>query len=426
MQPMKPNRKNNRISPDEIYRRRAAGRASKGASPTGQPSVSRAQALQRQRQLYIQKQRQKKRRVALIKKRIRAALLGLAAILLLIGLCFLIAHTVRLSRGASEDTEAQTDTDALTETTPPPETEAIPPTEGYHAPNAIDATPITPFYGEGYITIDGEIESAHMLLMDAVTGEIVAQKASEGQIYPASMTKLMTVLVAYENTVDLNTTYRITAKLIDPLYNAGLSLAGFGFNEDVTVRDMLYGSALPSGADASMGLAMSVSGSEEAFVRKMNERAASLGMTETHFVNCTGEHHPEHVSSLRDIAILLSFIVQNEELHDIISTYIHTTSPTEQHPEGLKLVSTVYSRMEGSESGTCTVLGGKTGYTREALQCLATYARRNDSGRGFVCVIAGGETKWKPVFDTIEMYRSYTGPQIPANTEEAGSETPQP
>ena len=132
-------------------------------------------------------------------------------------------------------------------------------------------------------------------------------------------------------------------KLNDPLYLEGMSLAGFAGGENVTIRDLLYGSALPSGAEASIGLAIAACGSEEAFVARMNERAASLGMTGTHYENCTGAHHDDHVSTMSDIAILLSYMMQNETLAEIIGTYQHTAAPTDKHPDGLLMTSTVFS-----------------------------------------------------------------------------------
>ena len=108
-----------------------------------------------------------------------------------------------------------------------------------------------------------------------------------------------------------------------------------------------------------------------------------------------------------------SWLMQNEDLAQILGTYQHTTTPTVQHPEGLLLTSTVFSRMEGSESGTCTVLGGKTGYTVHGGQCLATYAESRTTGEGFVCVTAKGETKWRPVYDSIYLYQYYTGAVLP-------------
>ena len=159
-----------------------------------------------------------------------------------------------------------------------------------------------------------------------------------------------------------------------------------------------------------MGLALYTSGSEEAFAAEMNRRAAALGMTGTHFTNCTGHHDDGHFSTLSDIALLLAYMEQDETLHEILSTYQYTTSPTPQHPEGLLLTSTVFSRMVGDESGVCEIVGGKTGYTAEAGQCLAVYAVRNDTGRPFVCVTAGAGNKWHPVYDSIYLCQMYSKP----------------
>jgi D-alanyl-D-alanine carboxypeptidase (penicillin-binding protein 5/6) len=224
------------------------------------------------------------------------------------------------------------------------------------------------------------------------------------------MTKLMTVLVAYEQNKDLDKTFRMKQSIIDPLYLDGLALAGFVNGEEITLRDLLYASALPSAAEASMALALSTAGSEEAFVALMNDRATTLGMTQTHFVNCTGTHHDDHVSSVGDIAVLLAYILNDPFLSEMLSTYQYTTAPTGAHPEGLVLTSTVFSYMKGDESKTCTVIGGKTGYTIPAGRCLATAAKRNDSDAVYICVIAGGEKRMDPVYDTIKIYKEYTAP----------------
>ena len=290
-------------------------------------------------------------------------------------------------------------------TTPEPETEPL-----YEGENMVLATPIVPKMTENTLTLTSEIATPHMILIDLQNAEVIAQKAADTGIYPASMTKLMTVLVAYEQNKDLDKTFRITQSMIDPLYLDGLALAGFANGEEVTLHDLLYASALPSAAEASMALALSTAGSEEAFVGLMNDRATTLGMTQTHFENCTGTHHADHVSTVGDIAVLLAYILNDPFLSEMISTYQYTTAPTSAHPEGLLLTSTVFSYMAGDESETCTVIGGKTGYTIPAGRCLATAAKRNDTGAIYICVIAGGEKRWDPVYDTIKLYKEYTAP----------------
>ncbi len=387
-------------------------------SKNQQPNPPRNIDREQQRRLYMQRQYRLRRKKAQQRKRIiMTAVLCIVLLtgsLLFIGIHALLSGTIgKLPDvpGTSVDTQEPSEPREPLVTVDAPSSSTY---QLYEAPNAVTGAVIqaVEYINDTtlYKVLDQEIDCAYMILMNASTGAVIAKKDADHLIYPASMTKLMTVLVAYENCTDLDATFRMTTDIIDPLYLDGLSLAGFVGGETITIRDMLYGSALPSGAEASMGLAVAVCGSEEAFVQKMNMRAESLGMHDTHFQNCTGQHDDDHVSSLQDIAVLLAFMEQNETLRQLLSTYQYTTTPTVQHPEGLLLTSTVYSRMVGDESVTCEVIGGKTGYTVEAGQCLATYAVRSDTGKEYVCVLADGATKWEPIYDTIKLYQLYTEP----------------
>ncbi len=385
----------------------------RSASPNHvQPGRSVPPAELRRRRMLRQKRRRK-----------RILLLVLTAALCLLLLAGLITAAVFAVRGvlspdgsdpnAAENPPASV-SDNLPDTTAAPiPAETEPPLPEYAAENKIDAPVIDPAPTDKTVSLSDTVSCPHAILINAETGNVIAEKNGYDIIYPASMTKLMTVLVAYEMIADLDTPFRMTQDIIDPVYLDGLSLAGFAAGETCTVRDLLYGSALPSGAEASVALAIAACGSEEAFVEKMNARAQHLGMFDTHFENCTGAHHPDHVSTLSDIGVLIAFMMQNEELAGILGTYRHTTTPTVEHPEGLILISTVFSRMEGSESGICTVLGGKTGYTAQGGQCLATCAVSKTTGERFVCVTAGGETKWRPVYDSIYLYQFYTTDSLP-------------
>ncbi|MBQ8578460.1 MAG: D-alanyl-D-alanine carboxypeptidase [Clostridia bacterium] len=376
-----------------------------------------------QRAEYQRAELQRRRKIILARRRKRRRNRIFLCIVCILLLAVLITISVSLVRFFTSDrdtdadaqtggipvqTSALADTDTLPAETTSPVTEALSAVPDYTAPNMVTAVPITPTSDENTVSLTDEISCKYALLVNCTSGRVTAEKNAAETIYPASMTKLMTVLVAYENIPDLDATFRMTNEIIDPVYLAELSLAGFSGNEDVVIWDLLYGSALPSGAEASVALAIAACGTEEAFVEKMNERAASLGMTGTHFVNCTGAHDDRHVSTLSDIAVLMNYVMQNEDLYTIFSTYQHMTTPTAQHPEGILLTSTVFSRMEGDESLVCTVIGGKTGYTVQAQQCLATYGIREDTGDVFVCVTAGGDTKWRPVYDSIYLYQYHT------------------
>ena len=419
----------------------------RSAAPyTVPPRQSRERVPYPTREAYL-KRKQKERR------RKRLTVLGLlAAVVLLIFLLLFFAvralvHSYREQHGnpaADTDTveslEANTGESGQAETSPA-ETEPLP---AYDAVHALRGAPLLPYVSQNTVTLGTELGSPYAVFLDAQTGEVLAQKfeektsaaASDGtetetaapdvlhaRIYPASMTKLMTMLVAYEQCENLDDTFRMTYDIINPLYLSELALAGFTGGEDVTVRDLLYGAALPSGAEAAMGLALYTSGDEKTFVSLMNDRARLLGMKGTHFTNCTGLHDINHYSTLTDIAVLIAYMEQEPALAEILSAYQYTTSVTPQHPEGLLLTSTVFSRMEGNESGVCEIIGGKTGYTAEAQQCLAVYGIRKDTHHPFAAVFAGADTKWKPVYDAIYFYQFYTG-DPPADDTQSAEEAP--
>lgn len=144
-------------------------------------------------------------------------------------------------------------------------------------------------------------------------------------------------------------------------------MAGFVPDETVTVRDLLYGAMLPSGAECCEALAQLVSGSEENFAALMNQKAAELGMKNTHFTNATGLTDTEHYSSAADMAKLLQAALHNTTFRTIFTTEHYTTNATAQHPEGVSLTSTLLGKLDGTELPTGTQIeGGKTGYTAAA------------------------------------------------------------
>lgn len=257
------------------------------------------------------------------------------------------------------------------------------------------------------------IDSEYGILIDLESNTVVASKNGESRIYPASMTKIMTLIVAYEHIENLDATYTFPAEIFDPLYEANASVAGFKPGETVPFRDLFYGTALPSGADATTALALSVAGSETAFAALMNETAQRLGLENTHFVNASGLHDDNHYTTCHEMALILEYAISIPELRQILGTYTYTTTPTEQNPEGLELYSSLYSKMEGSEAEGMYIQGGKTGYTLEARHCLATFAAPCTEENApytrprFVLVTAYGWSEYKPIFDAINTYAKY-------------------
>ncbi|MBQ8837339.1 MAG: D-alanyl-D-alanine carboxypeptidase [Clostridia bacterium] len=265
-------------------------------------------------------------------------------------------------------------------------------------------------YTDSTITLDG-IRSEYAILIDVANNEVVAHKNGDEKMFPASMTKVMTLIVAYEHIEDLSDTFTFSYTITDPAYQAGASVAGFLSSETVPLIDIMYGIALPSGADATTAAAVYVAGSEEAFAELMNEKVEELGLENTHFVNASGLHAPDHYSTAHDIAKIFEYAMNIPELATILSTYQYTTTSTEQHPEGILLTSTMFSRMYGDEPEVAEVLAGKTGYTNEASNCLVSMAETPD-GRRYILATGkaasiAGEGQYGAVYDAIEIYKNY-------------------
>lgn len=241
---------------------------------------------------------------------------------------------------------------------------------------------------------------------------ILAEHDADAEIYPASMTKMMS-LVTFVNLVDpdeLDAAIIMDGDVIAGEKAKTAHVTGFDANEACLVKDLLYAMMLPSGADAAVMLATYAAGSEEAFAEEMNKLAAEMGLEHSTFKNCTGLHEDGHVSSLNDLARILMTAMNDPFCREIMSTLEYTTASSVQHPEGIELYSTTLSRMVGDEleglADPLHVIGGKTGYTNPAGQCLASWAE-SDAGKTYVCVVAGSST-FEPldaVGDALTLYQ---------------------
>ena len=231
------------------------------------------------------------------------------------------------------------------------------------------------------------INSPYAVLMNAKSGKVIGDINGEEQMYPASMTKIMTAIVALEAFSDLDGEITLSDDIFYALDGQDATQAGFRPGESVRVRDLVYGAMLPSGAECCLALADAVSGSEEAFVQRMNQKAKSIGMKESHFMDCTGLHDPEHYSTTYDIALLLKYALHNDTFRDVIESHFHSTPATNVHPDGITYYSTMFKNMSDTTVTGGEILGGKTGYTSEAGHCLASFAQIYD--REYILVTAG-------------------------------------
>lgn len=221
---------------------------------------------------------------------------------------------------------------------------------------------------------DDDLYSSNAILVRLSDQSITMQKNSEEKIYPASLTKIMTAIVAIENLTDLEHEIKLTHTTFDGLYEANAAMAGFQPGEGVRAMDLLYGVLLPSGAECSIALAEQIAGTEKDFVMLMNQKAEALGMAGTHFENTNGFHDENHFTTVKDLSVLLSYALQNELFREIFISSRHVTHSTNKHPGGITIKSTLFEKLSDEMLIDGAILGGKTGYTDYAGLCLATLA----------------------------------------------------
>lgn len=268
----------------------------------------------------------------------------------------------------------------------------------YYVANETDST----------VTLGEEIGSGYAIVIDEKTGEILAEKNARQRMVPASMTKIMTVLVAAEHISEeqLDETIVVSQDAIDFAFANGCSNAGFIAGETVTVRDLFYATILPSGGEAAGQLAIYIAGSTEAFADMMNEKLEELGCGETsHFTNCVGIYEEDHYSTAYDIAMIMKAAMDNEICRPVLSAHVYTTSLTPENPEGLVCSNWFLRRIE-DKMETGEVIGAKTGYVDQSGSCSASL-EQSESGKTYICVTAGASSSWACIYDHVDLYATY-------------------
>lgn len=220
--------------------------------------------------------------------------------------------------------------------------------------------------------VEFNINSNHAILYNLNDNSVLYEKGSKDKTSIASMTKIMTAIVAIENIENLDAKVKLTYADFAGLAEANASVAGFRSGEEVTYRDLLYGLMLPSGADAAQSLARNIGGSVDAYIGLMNQKAVELGCSNTHFINTTGLDHAEHYSTVEDVAKIFQYAIKNKEFLEIVKSKTYTTSNGR-----LKFTSTIEKAKSRYGLSMDYVLGGKTGTTGDAGYCLATIANYN-------------------------------------------------
>ncbi|WP_144460310.1 D-alanyl-D-alanine carboxypeptidase family protein [Siminovitchia fortis] len=226
-------------------------------------------------------------------------------------------------------------------------------------------------------------DSRSAILIERDTGKVLYEKNSHEKLPPASMTKVMTMLLIMEalDSGQLSMDEKVRAS--EYAASMGGSQIFLEPGEEMTVKEMLLGIAIASANDASVALAEKVSGSEEAFVARMNERAKELGLKNTKFQNTTGLTVKDHYSTAHDMAIMAKELLKHEEITDF--TKLYESYLREDSDKKFWLVNT--NKLVKFYPG---VDGLKTGFTSEAKYCLTATAKKD--GMRVIAVVFGAPT----------------------------------
>lgn len=342
------------------------------------------------------RQRQEARKAKLRARRRRQLMLFLPCALLTVLAVGLLLGSKAAGGDADDSADVDLSTQKASAPTPPVVEEEIP------DPTSYTATADT-------VQLNETFPSVYAVLIDLDSHEILAEKDADAVIYPASMTKILTVLVAAEaiQEADLDDTFSMTREITDYCYVNGCSVVGLMVDETVTVRELFYGTILPSGADAAVGLATYVAGSHEAFVEMMNDKLEELGLSDTaHFTNCVGLFDQEHVCTVSDMAAILEAAINNDLCREVLGAHTYETALTTDHPEGQILSNWFLRRIEDKDTGGLTVMGAKTGYVVQSGNCAASWAQTAD-GHRYLCVTADASSSWQAIYDHADLYKTY-------------------
>lgn len=243
---------------------------------------------------------------------------------------------------------------------------------------------------------DFDITGEYVTLYNMNEDTLLYSKNDTKKTSIASLTKMMTTLVAIEEIDDLDKI--VTIKERDFEGTVGYSKAGFKVGDKVTYRDLLYGIILPSGADAVNAVVNNTLGYDK-FIKKMNETAKRLGMNDTSYANPVGKDDENNYSTSSDLAKLLKYALKNETFKTIFTTKSYKTS------NGLNLESTV-NRYENILN-TNEIKGAKSGFTKDAGRCLASITTLNNVDYLLVVINSSTTSPYNAIKDTITIYDYY-------------------
>lgn len=244
-----------------------------------------------------------------------------------------------------------------------------------------------------------EIVSETAIVINADTGQVLYDKNSDKVMYPASITKILTALVALEDG-DLSSTITMSHEAVFGI-EAGSSHIALDEGEQINFEDAMYAVMLVSANEAAWGVAEHVGGTLSGFCDMMNKRAKELGCQNTNFVNANGLHDDNHYTTAYDMALITQEAIKNEEFLKLTSTLKHTIPPTNKNTERY-LHQDNRMILENTDYYYEYCLGGKTGFTDQAGGTLVTWAKKD--GATLICVVMNARSNAQNYTDSISLY----------------------
>ncbi len=233
-----------------------------------------------------------------------------------------------------------------------------------------------------------EVSAQNAILIEANSGEVLYEKNAEDKAYPASITKIMTALLAIENG-DLDKKVKVSQNAAG-VEGSSIYLAK---GEKISLRDLVYGLMLRSGNDAAIAISETIGGKTDNFVMMMNKRARELGAFDTHFMNPNGLHDPEHYTTAKDMALIAKAAMKNEEFKKIAATKNWVTDRGEGKYNYFYNKNKVIYQYQG---GT----GIKIGYTKAAGRTLVASSERD--GMALICVVMNAPNWFQDTYKLMD------------------------
>lgn len=256
-----------------------------------------------------------------------------------------------------------------------------------------------------YVEIS-DIKSKEAIVVNKDTGKIIMGRDIEKRIHPASMTKVMTAIIGIENTRNLNDTVTITQDIIDYCFINNLSVSAFNVGDKAKLIDLLYGILLESGGEASIALARYISESEEEFVKLMNLKAEEIGLDNTKFSNVTGITDSNNYSTVKDIAKLYIYALENDTFKKIVESKEYNIKGIDGFMSKRNIQNNLFIKRNILDINKDYIKSGKTGYTDSAGLCLVSNGVINNKEYIVVTANADGSPKTEQfnLTDTNKIY----------------------